>query len=117
MQAYSNPSFSAMKETSFVYQDKRGFFLLSGQKSGKIQQNRASERSIGCSEARFCRFRAKKLVYKALFFASIKEKRKGPGRVDLNLRFKSTLMKTLQISRQSLNDMAALLNTGTISRQ
>ena len=33
----SNPSFSAIKETSFVYQGKRRFFLLSGQKSSKIQ--------------------------------------------------------------------------------
>ena len=28
----SNPSFSAKKETSFVYQDKRGFFMLFGAK-------------------------------------------------------------------------------------
>ena len=28
----SNPSFSATKETSFVYHDKRGFFMLLGAK-------------------------------------------------------------------------------------
>ena len=38
----------AIKETSFVYQDKRGFFLLSGQNTGGNIENRASERSIGC---------------------------------------------------------------------
>ncbi len=31
----SNPSAPAIKETSFVYQGKRGFFLHLGQKSGK----------------------------------------------------------------------------------
>ena len=33
----SNPFLCAMKETSFVYQDKRGFFLLLGLQSVKTQ--------------------------------------------------------------------------------
>ena len=45
-----------IKETSFVYQDKRGFFLLSGQNAGRIIEKRALERSIGCSKARFFAF-------------------------------------------------------------
>ena len=49
----SSPISRTIKETSFVYQDKRGFFLLSGQNTGAILKNRASERSIGYSEARF----------------------------------------------------------------
>ncbi len=49
----------SIKETSFVYQDKRGFFLLSGQNTGVILKNRASERSIGCYGARFMRSAAK----------------------------------------------------------
>ena len=75
----SNPLCSTMKETSFVYQGKRGFFLLSVQKAGIIQQNRASERSIGFSGARFFRFKAKKPVYKSLFFKAIKKSKKGQG--------------------------------------
>ena len=51
----SNPFLSAIKETSFVYQDKRGFFLLSGQNTKRIIEKRALERSIGYSEARFLR--------------------------------------------------------------
>lgn len=34
--AGSSPAIPAIKETSFVYQDKRGFFLLSGQNTGLI---------------------------------------------------------------------------------
>ena len=45
-----------IKETSFVYQDKRGFFLLSGQNTRRIIEKWALERSIGCSEARFFAF-------------------------------------------------------------
>jgi len=45
-----------MKKASFVYQGKRGFFLLSGQKTGKIKHYRASERPIGFSGARFFAF-------------------------------------------------------------
>ena len=45
----------AIKETSFVYQDKRGFFLLSEQNKGRIIEKRALERSTGYSEARFLR--------------------------------------------------------------
>ena len=55
----SNPLLSAIKETSFVYQDKRGFFLLSGQNTGRIIEKRALERSIGYSEACFLRSAAK----------------------------------------------------------
>ena len=49
----SNPRTPTIKETSFVYQDKRGFFLLSGQNKGRIIEKRGLERSIGYSEARF----------------------------------------------------------------
>lgn len=37
----SNPFPYATKETSFVYQDKRGFFMLSGAKLPSIQENTA----------------------------------------------------------------------------
>ena len=57
--AGSSPASRTIKETSFVYQDKRGFFLLSGQNTGAILKNRALERSIGYSEARFLRSAAK----------------------------------------------------------
>ena len=56
----SNPSTPAIKETSFVYHDKRGFFLRFEQESGKIRQIRASKRSTGCSGARFCVIRTRK---------------------------------------------------------
>ena len=49
----SSPHARTIKETSFVYQDKRGFFLLSGQNTELILKKRASERSIGYFEARF----------------------------------------------------------------
>ena len=55
----SNPPSSTIEETSFVYQDKRGFFLLSEQNKGRIMEKRALERSIGYSEARFLRSAAK----------------------------------------------------------
>ena len=45
----SSPINRTIKETSFVYQGKRGFLLLSGQNTGAILKNRAPERSIGCS--------------------------------------------------------------------
>jgi len=51
-----------MKKASFVYQGKRGFFLLSGQKTGKIKHYRASERPIGFSGARFFTFSGKSRV-------------------------------------------------------
>ena len=35
--AGSNPVTSTIKETSFVYHNKRGFFLHFGRKTGKIQ--------------------------------------------------------------------------------
>ena len=54
--AGSNPVTQTIKETSFVYQDKRGFFLLSGQNTRRIIEKWALERSIGCSEARFFAF-------------------------------------------------------------
>ena len=57
--AGSSPVTSTIKETSFVYHDKRGFFLLSGQNAGRIIEKRASERSIGCYGARFLRSAAK----------------------------------------------------------
>ena len=65
-----------MKKASFVYQDKRGFFLLSGQKTSKYMQFRASERSIGFSGARFFVFSGenglKMLVSFLRFFADAK---------------------------------------------
>ena len=57
-----DPSYSDIKETSFVYQDKRGFFLLSEQNKGRIIEKRALERSIGYSEARFLRSAAKEYL-------------------------------------------------------
>ncbi len=69
-----------IKETSFVYQGKRGFFVLFGKKSGKIKQNRASERSIGCSGALFFVFSGrnspKTLVCFLRFFAPVKKRKK-----------------------------------------
>ena len=63
----SNPLPSAIKETSFVYLDKRGFFLLFVQNTRQIIEKWALERSIGCSEARFfafsCRNSPKTPVY------------------------------------------------------
>ena len=56
-----------IKETSFVYHDKRGFFLLSGQNTGAILKNRASERSIGYSEARFFAFSSKRIPKSLLY--------------------------------------------------
>ena len=53
----------AIKETSFVYQDKRGFFLLSEQNKGRIIEKRALERSTGYSEARFLRSAANEYRY------------------------------------------------------
>ena len=55
----SSPIDRTMKKASFVYQGKRGFFLLSWQKTGKIKHYRASERSIGFSGARFFAFSGK----------------------------------------------------------
>ncbi|MDD7341407.1 MAG: hypothetical protein PUH63_05475, partial [Firmicutes bacterium] len=49
------------RETSFVYHDKRGFFLLSGQNIGRIRGKRALGRSIGYSEARFFAFSSKSI--------------------------------------------------------
>ena len=56
-----------IKETSFIYQDKRGFFLLSGQNAGRIIEKRASERSIGYSEARFFAFSSKRIPKSLLY--------------------------------------------------
>ena len=76
----SNPLLSAIKETSFVYHGKRRFFLHFGQKQGKIKQNRASERSIGCSEALFFVSSGfpspKTLVYFLRFLAPVKKRKK-----------------------------------------
>ena len=55
----SSPISRTIKETSFVYQDKRGFFLLSGQNTGRIIEKRVLERSICYSEARFLHSAAK----------------------------------------------------------
>ena len=72
----SSPSIPTMKKASFVYQGKRGFFLLSEQKTGKIQHYRASEWSIGFSGARFFAFsgniEGKTLVSFLRFFAAAK---------------------------------------------
>ena len=59
LHAGSSPVSRTIKETSFVYQNKRGFFLLSGQNTGRIIEKRALERSIGYSEACFFRSAAK----------------------------------------------------------
>ena len=63
----SNPYSAAIKETSFVYHDKRGFFLLSGQNTGAILKNRASERAIGYSEARVFAFSSKRIPKSLLY--------------------------------------------------
>lgn len=79
----SNPIAHPIKETSFVYQDKRGFFLHFGRKTGNNKQNQASDRSIGCFGARFFvssgRNAPKKLVYFLSFFAAIKKEQKCLG--------------------------------------
>lgn len=56
----SSPPSATIKETSFVYQDERGFFLLSGKNIGQIREKRALGRSIGYSEARFFSFHQQK---------------------------------------------------------
>jgi hypothetical protein len=68
---------SAIKETSFVYQGKRGFFLHFGQKSGKYRQNRAFKRLISRPEARFFRFQGGKSVYLLGALCTNKERPKG----------------------------------------
>ena len=70
----ANPSFSAMKETSFVYHDKRGFFLHFGQILSKYGQ-------IG---ARFLRFRGKIAGVLLFVLYACKGLRKGSSRWDLN---------------------------------
>lgn len=64
----SSPINRTIKETSFVYQGKRGFLLLSGQNTGAILKNRAPERPIGCYGALFLCFETRKQVYFLLFF-------------------------------------------------
>ena len=72
-----------MKETSFVYQDKRGFFLHFGQKSSKYRQNRVwiglRSSFAAVPESDFCISGAKRLVYFCLFFAPAKDYEKGQG--------------------------------------
>ncbi len=69
----SNPTVSAIKGTSFVYHSKRRSFCVFSNKTRKIKQNRASERSIDFSGALFFVFRARKrsktLVYFLRFLA------------------------------------------------
>ena len=77
--------------------------MLLGRKLGKIQQNRASERSRGFSGARFFVFRVKILVYKSLFFAPVKKSKKGSEREDLNhilLEVCRSVLKELDMDRQ-----------------
>jgi hypothetical protein len=59
-----------IKETSFVCQDKRGFFLLSGQNTGLIIEKRALERSIGCYGARFFAFSGRNCPKTPVYFLS-----------------------------------------------
>ncbi len=70
-----------MKETSFVYHDKRGFFLLFGQKSRKYRQIRGQiglRSSIAAvPEPDFCISGAKRLVYFLEFFTATKNYEKG----------------------------------------
>jgi hypothetical protein len=77
-----------MKETSFVYHDKRFFPAF----QAKIKQTRAkqgpdwaSERHRGCSGARFLRFRGKSAGVLLFVLYASKELRKGWSRMDLNL--------------------------------
>ena len=70
----SSPFSRTMKETSFVYHDKRGFFLLFGQKSSKYRQIRG-EIGLrgGCTavpEPDFCVSGTKWLVYISVYFES-----------------------------------------------
>ena len=68
----SNPFFSAIKVAAFVYQNKSGYFVLFEQKYGIFDENRASERLRGCSEARFFLFQGKIRRIFCLYFAEFK---------------------------------------------
>ena len=72
-----------MKETSFVYQGKRGFFLHFGQKSSKYRQNRdwIGLRSgfAAAAEPVFCVSGANRLGYFWLFFTPAKDYEKDQG--------------------------------------
>lgn len=99
----SNPFTYATKERTFVYQGKRRFFLLLGRKLGKIQQNRASERSRGFSGARFFCFQGENTGVQIAFLCACKEKQKGSGREDLNhilLEVCRSVLKELDKDRQ-----------------
>ena len=54
-------------------------FVLFEQKYGIFDEDRASERLRGCSEARFPVFRAKNLVYFCLYFTEIKYTQRNRG--------------------------------------
>jgi hypothetical protein len=80
----SSPINRTIKETSFVYQGKRGFLLLSGQNTGAILKKQAPERPIGCYGALFLCLETRKQVYFLLFFRAKKNIKKGTGQEDLN---------------------------------
>ena len=91
-----------MKEPSFVYHGKRRFFLLFGQKSAKKRKNRASERSIGFSGARFFVFRTRKRSKMLVYFLRFLVLQRTPKRVE-GEGFESRLIiidaENLQFSR------------------
>ena len=81
-----------MKETSFVYQDKRGFFLHFGQKQAQIEQN-TGKSGFGAVDrlhrSPIFGVQGQKTAENAgvLLFVlyACKELLKGSGRQDLNL--------------------------------
>ena len=56
----SNPLPSATKETSFVYQGKRGFYCFLGQKQAKIPKKQWLEQSSGPFRPPFFHFQSQK---------------------------------------------------------
>ena len=98
----SSPTWGVIKETSLVYQGKRGFFLHFGQKSGKYRQNRAFRRWINCPEACFFISDSKNgQKCWCTFCVSLlcKEIQKGTGWVDLNLFLQRKRSKNIEISQ------------------
>ena len=81
--AGSSPASRTIKETSFVCQGKRGFFLHFGQKPSKYRQNRdqigLQSGFAAASEPDFCVSGAKWLVYFCLSFTPAKDYEKGQG--------------------------------------
>ena len=90
----SSPIDRTMKETSFVYQDKRGFFLQFGQKQAQIEHN-TSKSGFGAASRLhrspiFCvqgQEQPEKAGVLLFVLYACKELLKGSGRQDLNQIF------------------------------